>query len=436
MAPPCASTKAQRSRRTSDDAGVGAGFYAVYAPAAAAAVTATPGALLPIGYGDAQAGVSGATGTTLRRDLELPAGRLRLHPAAPSATVELGTIAERDPGGEQHRNARARLCVRSRRDRGALRRRRNSRRMAGAWRTMAAAAPGRDRSGSATSRRRRLRGRHRPVGMQGRRSGRRLAAVAGVRSLGEQHGLGRLLPVDVRWRRQLAALRRGRDHRWRRELDDVADAHAVRRRGRRDRSDRNRSFGVRRARRRPASLPLSRCAALGLGHGRPGACLPFGERRRDARHAARPRRPRGRPVAGHRGGFRCARDRAARRLPHPAAHRRRHAVCMAVRRGRGEHDGHRAGELRRRRRRGQRPRPLRPRAGADRGCDRAHHACGWHRHTTTAEDGSYAYWFDASKGPLQVEVEAPGHLAGSREVPLDARHHDGRTSACACSRHA
>src|SRR5688500_11641789 len=40
--------------------------------------------------------------------------------------------------------------------------------------------------------------------------------------------------------------------------------------------------------------------------------------------------------------------------------------------------------------------------------------------TTTAEDGSYAYWLDASKGPLQVEVEAPGHLAGSREVPLVA----------------
>lgn len=79
--------------RPSDDPGVGAGFYAVYAPAAAAAVTATPGALLPLGYGDAQAGVSGAAGTTLRRDLQLPAGRLRLHPSAPSATVELGTIA-------------------------------------------------------------------------------------------------------------------------------------------------------------------------------------------------------------------------------------------------------------------------------------------------------------------------------------------------------
>ena len=65
----------------------------MYAPATAAVVAAAPGALLPAGYGDAQAGVSAGSGTTLRRDLELPAGRLRLHPAAPSATVELGTIA-------------------------------------------------------------------------------------------------------------------------------------------------------------------------------------------------------------------------------------------------------------------------------------------------------------------------------------------------------
>jgi hypothetical protein len=40
--------------------------------------------------------------------------------------------------------------------------------------------------------------------------------------------------------------------------------------------------------------------------------------------------------------------------------------------------------------------------------------------TMTADDGSYAYWLDASNGPLHVEVEAPGHLADAREVPLAA----------------
>ncbi|RYD14393.1 MAG: hypothetical protein EOP90_13345 [Lysobacteraceae bacterium] len=80
--------------RASEDPGVGAGFYALHAPASASSVMATPGAPLPAGYGDAQSAVSGATSTTLRRDLALPAGRLRLHPATPSATVELGAVAQ------------------------------------------------------------------------------------------------------------------------------------------------------------------------------------------------------------------------------------------------------------------------------------------------------------------------------------------------------
>src|SRR5690606_38875598 len=40
--------------------------------------------------------------------------------------------------------------------------------------------------------------------------------------------------------------------------------------------------------------------------------------------------------------------------------------------------------------------------------------------TTTGADGRYAYWLDASKGPVQVEVEAPGHLGGSHEFALVA----------------
>lgn len=79
--------------RTSADPGVGVGFYAAFADSASDAITAHPGAALPVGYGDAQAPVSAVNGETVRVDLALPAGRLRLYPAGPFATLELGTTA-------------------------------------------------------------------------------------------------------------------------------------------------------------------------------------------------------------------------------------------------------------------------------------------------------------------------------------------------------
>ena len=76
----------------SDDPGVGDGFFAAHAPGGTPGVTATRGTL-PAGYGDATVSANVTSGATSRADLALPAGRLRLYPAAPSATVELGTIA-------------------------------------------------------------------------------------------------------------------------------------------------------------------------------------------------------------------------------------------------------------------------------------------------------------------------------------------------------
>ncbi|MGN6519689.1 MAG: S8 family serine peptidase [Dokdonella sp.] len=76
----------------SDDPGVGSGFFAAHAPGGTPGVTATRGTL-PAGYGEASASANVTNGATSRVDLALPAGRLRLYPAAPAATVELGTTA-------------------------------------------------------------------------------------------------------------------------------------------------------------------------------------------------------------------------------------------------------------------------------------------------------------------------------------------------------
>lgn len=76
--------------RPSADPAIGAGFYAVHAPSAAATLIASPGPSIPTGYGDVQVPAGVASGTE-RRDLGLPAGRLRLYPDRPSATLELGT---------------------------------------------------------------------------------------------------------------------------------------------------------------------------------------------------------------------------------------------------------------------------------------------------------------------------------------------------------
>jgi subtilisin family serine protease len=77
---------------SSEDAGLGAGYFATYVPSGSPTLTATRGTL-PAGYGDASAMPSVANGTTVLADLALPAGRLRLYPNAPSATLELGTTA-------------------------------------------------------------------------------------------------------------------------------------------------------------------------------------------------------------------------------------------------------------------------------------------------------------------------------------------------------
>lgn len=76
--------------RASADPAVGSGYYAIHAPAGAAALVVSPGPALNAGYGQAQTPVAASTGTE-RRDLDLPAGRLRLYPNQPSATVELGS---------------------------------------------------------------------------------------------------------------------------------------------------------------------------------------------------------------------------------------------------------------------------------------------------------------------------------------------------------
>ncbi|MBB5206488.1 S8 family serine peptidase [Chiayiivirga flava] len=82
-----------QATRTSDDPGVGSGFFAGWAPSGSAALAATRGTQ-PVGYGEAAGNVAVATGGTVATTLALPAGRLRTYPAGgPSVTVELGQTA-------------------------------------------------------------------------------------------------------------------------------------------------------------------------------------------------------------------------------------------------------------------------------------------------------------------------------------------------------
>jgi len=74
------------------DPGVGDGFFALHAPAGAPSVTADRGTQ-PSGYGEASATPNVTNGAAVLVDLGLPAGRLRLYPAGPLASVELGTTA-------------------------------------------------------------------------------------------------------------------------------------------------------------------------------------------------------------------------------------------------------------------------------------------------------------------------------------------------------
>jgi subtilisin family serine protease len=77
---------------TSADPGVGDGFFALYAPNGTPTLTAERGSQ-PAGYGNASLTPSVSTGATVLGELALPAGRLRLYPAGPTASVELGTTA-------------------------------------------------------------------------------------------------------------------------------------------------------------------------------------------------------------------------------------------------------------------------------------------------------------------------------------------------------
>jgi subtilase family protein/carboxypeptidase family protein len=77
---------------SSADPGVGDGFFAVHGNSGTPTVQATRGSL-PAGYGDASATPGVTNGSTVLADLALPAGRLRLFPSGPTGTVELGTTA-------------------------------------------------------------------------------------------------------------------------------------------------------------------------------------------------------------------------------------------------------------------------------------------------------------------------------------------------------
>lgn len=74
----------------SADPGLGDGFYAIYAPTGAPNLVAQRGSQ-PAGYGDATATPAIASGATVLSELALPAGRLRVYPIEPAASVELGT---------------------------------------------------------------------------------------------------------------------------------------------------------------------------------------------------------------------------------------------------------------------------------------------------------------------------------------------------------
>ncbi len=77
---------------SSADPGVGDGFFALHAPAGTPSVSADRGSQ-PAGYGDTSATPNVENGAAVLVDLALPAGRLRLYPAGPAASVELGTTA-------------------------------------------------------------------------------------------------------------------------------------------------------------------------------------------------------------------------------------------------------------------------------------------------------------------------------------------------------
>lgn len=76
---------------TSADPNLGAGIYFLHAPAGHPVVVATRGRQPP-GYGEASASPTVGTGANALADLALPAGRLRVYPREPSASVELGTV--------------------------------------------------------------------------------------------------------------------------------------------------------------------------------------------------------------------------------------------------------------------------------------------------------------------------------------------------------
>jgi len=74
----------------SADPNLGDGFYTTYAPPGTPTVIARRGRL-SIGYGEASATPLGGTGANALAELALPAGRLRVYPLIPTASVELGS---------------------------------------------------------------------------------------------------------------------------------------------------------------------------------------------------------------------------------------------------------------------------------------------------------------------------------------------------------
>jgi len=75
----------------SPDRAVGQAFFAAYAPAGSPLLTAKHEAVA--GYGEGTITPAVSAGKTTLADIGLPAGRLRLHPSNPAATVPLGSTA-------------------------------------------------------------------------------------------------------------------------------------------------------------------------------------------------------------------------------------------------------------------------------------------------------------------------------------------------------
>ncbi|MBO9663360.1 S8 family serine peptidase [Dokdonella sp.] len=74
----------------SPDASMGEGFFVLHAPSGTSNLVATRGSQ-PVGYGDAGATPTVASGANTLVDLALPAGRLRVYPNLIAGSVELGT---------------------------------------------------------------------------------------------------------------------------------------------------------------------------------------------------------------------------------------------------------------------------------------------------------------------------------------------------------